>query len=324
MKHVAHYFRLSITLFFMMVVSCSENEEPSLKTLDGIEVPEGTLMAGKFPATSTHMDAPEIESSATDLVTIPGESVIIQTNLLSGEAIGFYLMVEGVDNHFKITSISPASNGRAKSDFPFFIIKFLESFTPREVCIQYAVYDSQGRVSNIVRRCIQIKEAGGANSGFLKDNAWQAVSFHEAHVGQGLDKEELVGVTYVKQTEVGFNCTTTGLPSNIIVEEKSRINYEYLTLSANGNAVKEKNYYFKSFDSNSNCTPAFLEATETQLDNGIWVYESTATKLYLVFTSEAAGSRTFSYDVTQSQGTITLKENLGDGHYIETLYEPKN
>lgn len=315
---------LTAILFLLLsAVACSEKDEPAVTSIEGIEVPESTLKSGGMPGTSSDPGAPEIESSITDLITVPGGQLVIQTSVLSGEAAGFYLGIDGHDAHFDITSVNPPINGRTKSDFPYFIIRFLESFPPQEVCIQYAVYDNTGRVSNKISRCIQVKTAGGANSGFLTANAWQAVSFHEVLVEQGIDDEKYVGETYTEERSVGINCAG-GIPSNVTVEEKSRTNHEYLTIATNGSVDKEENFYYKVFDPNSNCTPSFLEATETQASDGIWIYESENSKLYLVLTSDAEGTVTYTYETTSGGGTLVLKEDHGNGDYLETVYAPKN
>ena len=149
-----------------------------------IIVSNATTVDGDPPAPSTDPAAPALDTNVDDLITTQGGSLLIDVDVSSGDVAGTYIQIVGSDTYFDIPFLP---NGRIlkrgrilqEDDEPAIEIEIPDGLGVGTFCAEICVYDSEARVSNIVTRCVTIKEIGGDNSSFLTANAWSAVSFEE-------------------------------------------------------------------------------------------------------------------------------------------------
>jgi hypothetical protein len=295
-----------------------------------LEIDNATFQTGNPPAPSGG-DAPVISDfvDGENVFTIQGLKVIIDAPLESGDAAGFYVKVDGADGYFKVNAPKASIGGRKGSvkkknflgsgrtqeeDEASFSIEVPEGLEPGEFCISYCVFDSEGRVSNVIERCIIVTELGGSNASFLsKEWSWVNTKLYED--GQ-LTEEIIVGEAQEDTYEVDIWCNEEW--STTTVTDTQLNEYAYLKFSDNGAFEIDEKYSYTYYDWDSECTPEYDTQTIEQTWTGAWSYDDDSHELIILYNvSEEDYAETIAqkYDAEIVGGKLILtditSEDLG-------------
>lgn len=371
MRKLSKLFFLFMLLLAFGIVSCSSDDEPNIDTEkeDPIDIEDPNAVAesltfkngtvtkvdGAFPAPSE--DAPDLYSNSDeDIVAIAGGSIAIPLNT-SSDIKGVYVQVEGADSYYNLllnnsSNNSRISNGRKKGSMKsqrskeasssFILLEIAGGLQAGDLCIKYAVYDNENRVSQAIETCIKVKSYGGSNSGFLTATQWELESETYISVEGGDTYEETIAVGEPYIDAYTYSCS--GI-EGIVIEDKYTVNSWYFTFLANGKVESETNETQETaVNTNNLCETGEVEyKTETivEKDFGNWSYDDSKKELTLVtqyeYTEEDDYGNTYHevgtdvsvYKLTQENGKITITEHYsynGGSYSYTSIYvlKPRN
>lgn len=338
-------FLLTI-IFASLVVSCKDDES-SPKQIDvddpnavsnSIEIENSTFIKGIPPSPSTSETAPVLYEETGSLISVQGTKLIVNSEVESGSAAGFYVQIDGADGYFKVTSntatgrlgakkqINPFHRAGRKSDEynPSFSIEIPENIKPGEFCISYCVYDAQNQVSNIIERCIEVATLGGDNSTFLTKNEWDFVKSYSYEDGE-LEDSTIVGIPQIYEFDAYIPCGQEYVEVGASEEYESI--YTYLTMSTNGGMLIESESRDKYVDYDaSECEVVYGEETYTENIEGAWSYDADSQSLILIYNvdyDDEVETYVEQYDAYLEGEQLVLEWNDGFGYNGIVYLKPK-
>ncbi|WP_340105622.1 YfaP family protein [Rhodohalobacter sp. 8-1] len=142
-------------------------------------MPTGTEQRDDNPPAPTGTSDSPIASNAIDQVTSSNGStapINFEFDNLSGYLAGFYLQVEGASSYFDIPFIGNSVSG-GDLQIPLGIPS---NVGEGEFCVNFCIYDSENRVSNVVTTCVDVLRLG---TGALQLSlSWDNTSDLDLHV----------------------------------------------------------------------------------------------------------------------------------------------
>ncbi|MFN6946665.1 MAG: hypothetical protein ACK4ND_17080 [Cytophagaceae bacterium] len=161
-----------ILLIGAITFSCKK-KEPEPTTIDetsidvndpnqvagSIKIRNSTVKDGTPPPPSQDPASPKITDlyDGDNIQTTKGATIDLGMGLESGEVTGYYMQVEGASTYFDI-SAQEARVDNISRDLSF-QLELPANISLGKFCISYRAYDSQGRVSNYFRQCIEIRDS---------------------------------------------------------------------------------------------------------------------------------------------------------------------
>lgn len=269
-----------------------------------ITIANSTRKSGNPPAPTSEIEAPKIDEYDDNTRVASGKNVVINPYVTNGDGsiAGFYIKISGSSDYFdvKLPSSSSArkgfSNTTKKSNFSpltrssrivsapenSFEIQIPSSITTGEFCTSYCVYDTAGRISNIVEKCVQVQSFGGAGSEFLigKWN-FEKVVFADFIDGKSEVKTIKLGESDNEEIEDEYLCEDGSITK---YTEEFTINSFWLNLTSNGGMA----YAIKSIErdlnySLSSCqNPVFETYEDLENETGAWSYDQTTKNFTLL------------------------------------------
>ena len=153
----------------------TEKETPAPPQIDtsnpndiaaAIKVFYGARVNGTMPA-ANGTGAPALGTAASNtIITGKDGYAVIRPAVTSGDVSGYYLSVTGANSYFKVDYSKPRNARQAvmdqllritgKNADSLLVIQLPDNAKAGTFCVQYAAYDSQDRVSNVVNVCIAV------------------------------------------------------------------------------------------------------------------------------------------------------------------------
>jgi len=259
------------------------------------------LLAGDPPAPSSDPNAPEIEDPG-DAVAFQGGDLTLGLDVASGDVAGVYLQIPGADSYFDIPS-SALQGGRIAMEDQAFAIQLPDNIEPGTFCVDYCVYDSEARVSNIVNVCIEVGELGGANSEFLI-GTWNVTML--VHVEDGETRTEIIGEATPDIYSVEIVCADGQTFEEVEIGESETIDFIKITFAENGALRFEEDGEDTYLDFSTSTCEVQVYLTETYSDDwaGAWSYEEANNRLVMVINEEEDG--------VEEQNVIDLNISVTD------------
>jgi hypothetical protein len=331
---------LCVIAWLLILVSCNEDapQNPNDAIAKSLIIANGTYVKGKFPEPSSNSNAPQLETyhDGEELFAIQGSKIIVNAELLSGTASGFYVQVDGADGYFKVnsTDVTSRMGKRKRTDilrtskiasayYPSFSIEIPDNMKPGEFCISYCVY-AGSLVSNIIQQCVVVNQLGGANSEFLTANQWSAVKVEDHYDDEIFIRE--IGTDEVNNYQEWILCGDSAT-NEVEVNEIFRINYIYLSAEKNGNLSIESQFYEKYLDwYNSNCTALYVEETTNNSIAAKWSYDDATRTLILIYNDEyedEVETIVEQYEANLVNGNLILTYYYSTSDYVKIAFEPK-
>jgi hypothetical protein len=331
---------LCVIVCLLTLVSCNEDapqQNPSDAISKSLIIANGTYVKGKFPEPSSNSNAPQLETyhDGEQLFAIQGSKIIVNAELWSGTASGFYVQVDGADGYYKInsTDVTLRRGKRDRTDmlrksqiasayYPSFSIEIPDNMKSGEFCISYCVY-AGSLVSNIIQQCVVVNQLGGANSEFLTANQWSAVRIEDHYDGETYSSDIGTDEIYSYQEWILCGDSTT---NEVEVNEIYRTNV-YLSATQNGSLSIENQFYEKYLDwYNSNCTALYIEETTSNSIIAAWSYDEATRTLIFIYNDEYEGEvETIAeqYKVELVNGNLILTYVYSTTDYAAITFEPK-
>ena len=190
------------------------------------------------------------------------------------------------------------------------------------------MYNSEARVSNIVTRCVTIKEIGGDNSSFLTANAWSAVSFEEVD-DSGDIIEYALGELTVDEFPASIQCAD-GTFEDVEISESDRVDNLTVTFSENGSVTVNFSEFEIDLDfETSTCENlVYIEDQFIATLVGTWSYNDVSKQLIMVLEITSSSDLEeigdievieFEVEFDESTSTLRLTEEFRDGDGGETI-----
>ena len=151
---------------FNPLTECEPPEPDPSETVDpanpdaltrALVIPDARLDRGNPPPPTGTAEAPTASGNADSLGTSNGSTLGLPLGFTASTALaGVYLQVDGADSFFDIP-VSATSQEGNRLTVPITLPTNVE---PGRFCTSYCVYDTEGRVSNIVTTCVDVLELG--------------------------------------------------------------------------------------------------------------------------------------------------------------------
>lgn len=355
---------LVLVVMIFGVAGCSTDDDPTIEEQPKTEEPDEedpvdiddpdaasesvtfkngtpTKVEESFPEPSNDDSAPELFEEDHDEIAIAGTIISIPLHA-SAPFKGVYFQVKGTDYYYDIT-LDPADENarlsnkksrlghtlRTKDEGSYLLIETNSNLQSGSLCIKYAVYDENGRVSNAIEKCISIKAPGGENSSFLTANIWTLESqeyFGTTYNGHPYEEIIIAGQTYISSTPVWCPNVEEGVE----FQEEYALVFADLTLQANGQSELIFSESFKSINSDLYCETG-KEEYETEIDGdkelGHWSYDDSKKELTLITQYEEYGETYHDvtiYKITYEGGKLILLNEVHEGNISAKLtFTPK-
>ncbi len=258
------------------------------------------VVPGDLPATSMDSEAPDLEGRFdpgfnADIITSQGGSPQIEVNLFSGDITGVYLQFSGADSYFDIPESATIEANHDHHNHNSTSIRSIRMDLPPNIqpgtfCVDYCVYDYEGRVSNIVTACVEVAEIGVDNSDFLI-GVWDLISITETD-NNGTQTIVIGADTFEDSHHMLIQCAD-GTSEHVEVIETAFFDFKRFTFSEGGVLRFEASYTESHFDSeNSTCENLEYE-NESGADDisGAWSFEDAINRLilFIAFDNEVVG-----------------------------------
>ncbi|MEP1094077.1 MAG: hypothetical protein ABJG78_03155 [Cyclobacteriaceae bacterium] len=252
---------------------------------EGLSITGATLETGDPPAPSSDPNAPEIDDPG-DKIAFQGGDLTLGLDVSSGDVAGVYLQIPGADSYYDIPA-SALMGGRIAEDDQAFSIELPDNIEPGTFCVDYCVYDSDARVSNVVNVCVTVGELGGANSEFLI-GTWNVTML--VHVEGGETRTEIIGEPF-SETYVETLTCADGQTKEIEYEETENIDFIKFSFSENGALRLEEEGEETYLDFSASTCEDLVFKTDTYMDDfgGGWSYEEANNRLVMIINEEEDG-----------------------------------
>ncbi|MFN6946599.1 MAG: hypothetical protein ACK4ND_16750, partial [Cytophagaceae bacterium] len=257
----------------------SVNIEDPNQVASAIKIRNATVKDGTPPAPSTDPAAPIISDPSNPnpnepsppLKSFGGKNAVLMIDLDQGDVAGYYLQVNGANTYFDI-SRQTARIGAKKSkihqlkrtadDELYIAIELPENIRPGTFCVSYCVYDAQNRVSNIIERCIEVVQMGGAGTEWLTGSGSKTWTMTKiAYTDEdGVTEVDTINTTstYTHEAYVACPESEDGY-ENVEITESFRSEYIDLVFNRNG-ALRIKEKYHSTI----------LDYSATSCDNVVY------------------------------------------------------
>jgi len=183
------FFWLPITLVsaILAVTSCKDPEPPIETLIDPYDanaiaqvliMPSGTQTNSGQPPAPTGQGAPTVNSQTTTVLGSNGSTAPLNFTYanVNNNLGGCYVQVAGANRYFNI----PYSSNSGNSGNLSLPIGIPTNVDQGEFCLDFCVYDINGRVSNIIRTCVTVIRLG---TGSLQISlSWGNSSDQDLHV----------------------------------------------------------------------------------------------------------------------------------------------
>lgn len=312
MKKTKLLYLLLVVMIFG-IASCSSDDEPEIKEEeqeqeDPIDIDDPDAVAESITfkngtASKVSMDFPESTGGDAlqlytdyyddeDIIAISGGLIELPL-YVSSEIEGVYLQVDGAEFYYDVVINQDTKNGRfahsrkAKADigkrtaesYPVLLVELPGGIQAGKLCVKFAVYDAEKRISNSHAACVDVVKHGGENASFLTDHTWELESEYYKEVYGGDEDEDLtvVGETY-KDTEYIY---CAGQDPKV-VDFEYIVNSAYLTFLKNGGVEMEYTDTRKSVNSEIYCETGkteYISEQETEVGTGHWSYNDVTKEL---------------------------------------------
>jgi|GEM_PF-6052848 len=310
MQNFQRISALLVGCLFLVTVACNRpKDEPAAQLNPGnadavsqaLKITGAVSKQGTPPAPSNVPGAPSIDATGSEKIrTAPGFTFLLDADVTTGNAAGFYLQVNNAKNYYQVPlnnsggrkSVqakdflfgNPKKSGSARTKSGegtvYLPIEIPANIAPGEFCITYCVYDDQGRVSNLVTRCIQIVQFGGDKS---IAKSWRAT------------KDEVKG----EVIEIGKEgCTLEEAPGcetsngKVFYSVCTKTNKFEMLLNENGSAqlILDFSLRYPKDSFWQNCTQLEYKTEAESLNmSGGWSYNASTKQLALVFNYAEVG-----------------------------------
>jgi len=263
-----------------------------------VKVFHGTNVPGAMPLTAG-TGAPVLAASSNNqsVMAINGHYAVITPEVETGDISGYYAKVTGADSYFKVDYSKPV-NGRKKpvSHAGLFkitggnadsaiVIVLPGNLKPGNFCVEYAAYDAQNRVSNLIKVCVTVIAAGTDESGKAILGSWRLN--REKRNGEWRDpyKADSSFNQYACSADTLVHCTpnyTNCKSIAYIINQKEK---DEVTFTDNGRY--ETFYAAKSLhltlDHSLCANPTYITYTDSDTEQGGWSYNATTKKLTIIY-----------------------------------------
>jgi hypothetical protein len=186
MKNQIKFFTLLFFASLLAFSSCKKDDEPefidpadSNALTTAIIIPDADTNNGDLPNSSSDPQAPIIATNLADILSSNGGTVPLTFTYsnVSGRLAGSHLQIVGATNYYFSVPFSGESGESGTLTIPATLpTNLLEG----EFCVNFWVYDEEGRVSNVVSTCVNVIVLG---SGSLQISlSWNTATDQDLHV----------------------------------------------------------------------------------------------------------------------------------------------
>lgn len=287
MKISSHLLLNTLCVCLLFTLSrCSTDDSNDMGDLsdadaltENLAIAGASLIAGDPPDPSGDPDAPEIDDPG-DEVGLQGGGLTFDLDVNSGNVAGVYLQIPGADSYFDIPA-SALQGGRIAIDEQAFSIRLPDNIEPGEFCIEYCVYDSEARVSNVVFVCVEVGELGGENSEFLI-GTWNVTML--VFVDGGETRTQIIGEPFSKTLIATLTCSDGQSTDDIEYKETEDVDFIRVSFGAGGalRFEEEGEETYLNFNSSTCEEPAFVTDTYDDDFGGAWSYKEASNRLVMI------------------------------------------
>lgn len=307
-----------IMFLLVALAACKKNDSPDsasttinpsdAKALSqNIKVNHGKTVEGTMPMQSGADLKLDPAPGNKTLFAAIGRYAVIRPTVVKGVIAGYYLRIVGSDqNYFKIDFSKPIS-GRKKAVLPHetnlglskkvtddnpdfadsvIIIKLPENIEPGTFCVEYAAYNMDGSVSNIIKECVTVTTLGGDKNLVGK---WEL--YKEKYNNEDWEYYPLSdwwSNEYYKCVNDKLEFSYDGDTSGVRVDVNSygyRNDYVYMSFATNGIATLES--YQVELEINkekSSCTNFVYDSTVNNANRSyVWSLDSVRKKMIFIW-----------------------------------------
>lgn len=318
-----------ILFLIVAMAACKKSDSPDnspttidpsdAKTLSlNIKVNHGQSVEGNIPVQSGNDLKLNPSSVNKTSYAIAGKYAVIRPELSEGVIAGYYLRIVGNNqNYFKIDFSKPIS-GRKKTvlshrprlslskkvmdDDPGYadsviIIRLPENIKPGTFCVEYAAYNMDGSVSNMIKECVTITALGGDKNLIGK---WE--SYRLKYNNDDWEYYPLYDWLITKE----YKCVNNKLntidnydSSDVIVNVNSlgyRYDYIYLSFADNNVITEESNEVKLTINKDASSCSNFKYDTSLNkqfIDTYFWSLDSVSKKMIFIWEKNVLGDLEF-------------------------------
>ncbi|MEP5612145.1 MAG: hypothetical protein ABJP45_07830 [Cyclobacteriaceae bacterium] len=246
---------------------------------EALSVTGATLELGDPPPPSNDPNAPQINDTR-DEVAFQGGDLTFGLDVSSGDVAGVFLQIPGANSYYDIPA-SALMGGRIAVSDQAFSIELPENIEPGEFCVDYCVYDSNARVSNVVNVCVTVGELGGVNSEFLL-GSWNITML--VHLEGEETRTEIVGEETLDIYFEEIVCSDGQTFEEVEIEESETIDFIRITFAESGALRFEEAGEEVYLDFDASTCEELEYLTETYSDDwaGAWSYDELSDRLVMI------------------------------------------
>lgn len=207
----------------------------------------------------------------------------------SDEVAGVYFQVKDASTYWDIP-FSGLQNGRLSraQDSLFINLSFPTDISVGELCIEYAIYDSQGNVSNIIETCVEVLPTGGEALARLAEvENWEVFAFNSDGDSIG------VGVTEIGE-RMNYEVPCGDSTGFINIELFYKVENFDMVFSATGQHSRRKGFSRDHLVKDSlDCInqPSYKTSPfdDYEMHEGGWFYDTTTETLKIITNKSTYG-----------------------------------
>ncbi|HEY1166872.1 MAG TPA: hypothetical protein VGE90_16970 [Chitinophaga sp.] len=263
-----------------------------------VKVFHGTSVAGAMPlAAGTGAPVLAAQSNNQSVMAINGRYAVITPEVESGDISGYYAKVTGADSYFKVDYSKPV-NGRKKPALQSGLFKVTGgnadsaivivlpvNVKPGTFCVEYAAYDAQNRISNLIKVCVTVIAAGTDESGKAILGSWRLNREQHNGVWEDPYKADSSFNQYACSADTLVHCSPNYTNCRSVAYIINQKQTDEVTFTDNGRY--ESLYAAKSMHlslEHSPCSnPKYITYTDSDTDGGGWSYNATTKKLTIIY-----------------------------------------
>ncbi|MFK7900256.1 MAG: hypothetical protein AB8B61_05825 [Cyclobacteriaceae bacterium] len=313
-------------IFTAILTNCTKEEEEEVAAAianvdlsdgnaltDAITIADAVERTGTPPTPSSDPAAPSLSDSGDSLTTLQGEPTQLKVEITDSTS-GVYIQFAGADSYLDIPISSATSRngviiGRiSEEDDNEFILdlELPDNIEPGEFCFEFCLYDRQNRVSNVITKCVVVKEIGGAGADFIT-GVWNIFDFDGVPIGN-------------EETEIETDSAYCSIEDSVVTFERTRFKTtDYLRLSFAENGAARLEEKQRDTDQEYNSTTCTIEnnpeETDIRDDSGAWTYDSEEDILFFVIngTDDDGNLEQEAFDITPVLENDTMKFTIPTG-----------
>ncbi|MFN3402575.1 MAG: hypothetical protein ACK40G_00680 [Cytophagaceae bacterium] len=304
----------SILISFLilgLVFACKKNKDPkpnnsnntgtNVSTSDpnavssSLTIKNAERLSGNPPAPTATVGSPKLATPTPEPIrATAGRITALKVEAEEGETKGVYIKVAGSNDYFKYTvPEAPRKSARTSKvlramtdqESVFVPITLPSNITTGTFCFQYCIFDSEGRISNIVNKCVEVVSLGGENAQFLTSSTWELYKYRFRNDAGEYEEEQSLGShTYTNTAWVECPSDPMGYKEVEITETDNTTKSDFIF--QNGGAGK----YLYSFSNshldymNSTCDNLVFKQDSYDWDLIFgWSYNELTKKIIVIF-----------------------------------------